>query len=116
MIFAEKSSNMKVNLAILSLFTFFFYMTYAQFWQTNAGKHVNNFLRVYLTVFLALYLKGIIQNGQQEGQDFTLFNWLIIIPAAKWAFLAVLTNIYQLIALPAQKITQSLYRRVKSAR
>lgn len=86
-------------------------MPYFEFWQTNLGKHISNFLRVYFTVFLALYLKGVIQNGQQEGQDFILFNWLIIIPASKWAFLAVLTNIYQLIALPVRKTIQGLFRK-----
>ncbi len=100
---------MKPNTAF---FTFFCYMSLKSFWQTPLGLHVVTFVRMYVIVFLALYLQRIVQ-GAQEGQDFVLFNLAVITPAAKWALLAVLTNIYQLIALPIRRTAMAIIKRTR---
>ena len=64
-----------------------------EFWV----RHLKSFAKTYLTVFLILYLKDI-TGGVGEGGDFDIFNLAVIIPASKWATLAVLRTVYKVVA------------------
>ena len=63
--------------------------------KKNVLRHLHSFAKTYVTVFLALYLAFF--NGQAEGAEISLLDWPLIISSAKWAFIAVLRNIYKLL-------------------
>lgn len=56
-------------------------------------RHLYSFAKTYVTVFLTLYLKDV---TEQPG-ELALFNLAIIVPAMKWAFIAVIRNIFKLL-------------------
>ena len=49
-----------------------------------------------LTVFIALYIKGVVDT-KEEGVDIILLNAPVIIVSAKWSFIAVLRNFYKVL-------------------
>lgn len=110
---------MKVNFAQERNLPFYFYMTskitFTSFWQTAIGQHIENFIRIYITVFLTLYLQQV-AKGVPEGQDFVLFNWAIIVPAAKWSTLAILSNIYQFLLPPIKVAILAIRQRYGTKR
>ncbi len=54
--------------------------------------HLYSFAKTYITVFLALYLY------QFDGaQEIALFDMAVIGAASKYAFIAVLRNIYKVV-------------------
>ena len=61
--------------------------------DTPVGRHFYSFAKTYLTVFLALYIKGITEI---DG-DLILLNTAVISLSAKWAMIAVLRNAYKII-------------------
>lgn len=87
-------------------------MTWQQFTESGIGKHIIMFARMYITVFLSFYLRDI-ALGAQEGQDFVLLNWTVIVPSLKWSLLAVIQNVYQLIAPPVKRTAGAIFRRGK---
>ena len=67
-----------------------------KFIKTPLGSQLYSFLKTYLTVFLALYLRDVVE-GTQEGGDIIIWNLPVIIPAAKWSLIAVLRNVFKLL-------------------
>jgi len=59
-------------------------------------KHIHSFVKTYITVFLTLYLKETMDINE-IGANVDIFSLAIIIPAAKWALLSVLRNVYKLL-------------------
>ena len=66
------------------------------FIQTPLGRHLYSFVKTYLTVFLGIYLMGVLGDSK-EGEDIMLSNMAVIIPALKWSFIAVLRNIWKIL-------------------
>jgi hypothetical protein len=65
--------------------------TLKKFWM----RHVKSFVKTYVTIFLAFYLRDIV--ALPEGTDLVLWNLAVIIPALQWAFIAVLRNLYKML-------------------
>lgn len=63
-----------------------------EFWV----RHIKSYVKTYVTIFLIIYLKDIVGDAK-EGEDFILLNFAVIIPAMKWAVLAVLRNLYKML-------------------
>ena len=67
--------------------------TLKQFWT----RHLKSFVKTYIIIFLGFYLRDIVADVK-EGADFIIWNLAVIIPAAKWAFIAILRNVYKMLS------------------
>lgn len=66
------------------------------FTKNKFGIQCYSFLKTYLTVFIALYIKGVVDT-KEEGVDIILLNAPVIITSAKWSLIAVLRNFYKVL-------------------
>ena len=66
------------------------------FTKNKLGVQIYSFVKTYLTVFIALYIKGVVDT-KEEGVDIILLNAPVIITSAKWSVIAVLRNFYKVL-------------------
>lgn len=74
------------------------------FFQTPFGRHVHSFFKTYVTVFIGTYLalNGLLTEIDAKAlslglEDVSLADISIFVTSAKFAFIAVIRNVYKLL-------------------